>query len=73
MTKPYTLETISKMLDVLSISAIADYFPNEKGASEFLSLINTWWSVSNSKSKFANIRLRDAAKDNDHVTFKNHK
>ena len=46
-------------------AAIKDYFPNEKSASEFLNLFNTWWLVSNSKFQFSNIRSGDAAKDGD--------
>ena len=44
-------------------AAIKYYFPNEKSASEFLNLFNTWWLVSNSKFLFSNIRLVDAAKN----------
>ena len=46
-------------------AAIKDYFQNEKSASEFLNLFNTWWLVSNSKSQFSNIRIGDAAKNGD--------
>ena len=46
-------------------AAIKDFFSNEKSASEFLNLFNTWWLVSNSKFQFSNIRIGDAAKNGD--------
>ena len=42
--------------------AITEYFPNSKDASEFLKLINIWWTVSNSKQQYnTNYRLGNAA------------
>ena len=46
-------------------AAFKDYFPNEKSASEFLNLFNTWWLVSISKFQFSNIRIGDSAKNGD--------
>ena len=33
-------------------SAIRSYFPQCEDSASFLSLINTWWTISNSKSRF---------------------
>ena len=42
--------------------AITEYFPNSKDSSDFLKLINIWWTVSNSKQRFNNnYRLGNAA------------
>ena len=43
-------------------AAIISYFPNETAAAEFLKLVNIWWTISNSKSKFnTNNRIGNAA------------
>ena len=35
-------------------AAIKSYFPQDLSAAEFLHLINSWWLISNSKSKYSN-------------------
>ena len=41
---------------------ITEYFPESKDASEFIKLINIWWTISNSKQQFnSNFRLGNAA------------
>ena len=43
-------------------AAITSYFPNCKDASDFLKVFNTWWIITNSKSKFnTNNRIGNAA------------
>ena len=37
-----------------TFTAIKSYFPEELLASECLKLINMWWIISNSKSKYSN-------------------
>ena len=44
-----------------TITAIKSYFPEEFPASEFLTLVNMWWIISNSKSKYSNNLLGHAA------------
>ena len=44
------------------LAAITSYFPERSCGSNFLKLINAWWVVSNSKTKFnSNNRLGNAA------------
>ena len=50
------------VFDRTTSTAVIEYFPEKKDASEFLKLINTWWTISNSKAqKNTNWRLGDAA------------
>ena len=35
-----------------TITAIKSYFPDREDAAQFLNLINTWWTISNSKSRY---------------------
>ena len=42
-------------------TAIENYFPNEKSAANFLVLFNTWWNISNSKVRYSNNHLCNAA------------
>lgn len=47
-------------------AAIETYFPDQKNAADFLKLINTWWTVSNSKHRFnTRHRIGNAAVDGD--------
>ena len=39
------------IFDETTVAAILSYFPNETAAAGFLNLINTWWTISNSKSR----------------------
>ena len=40
------------VFDVTTSSAIHNYFPQCEASASFLALINTWWTISNSKNKF---------------------
>ena len=40
------------VFDVSTSSAIRNYFPQCEASASFLALINTWWTISNSKNKF---------------------
>ena len=60
-------QDVKRALDIFH--AIKDYFPNEKSASVFLNLFNTWWLVSNFKFQFSNIRIRDASKNGDEKVY----
>ena len=45
-----------------TVTGIADYFPDNNGAADFLNLINIWWTVNNSKLRYnSNYRLGNAA------------
>ena len=47
-------------------AAIKSYFPEEIPAAEFLNLVNTWWTISNSKNIFnTSNRIGNAAIFND--------
>ena len=46
-------------------TAIEEYFSAGKRLSEFLNLFQSWWTISNSKSKFSNIRLGNGARIGD--------
>ena len=39
-------------------AAIKDYFPNEKSASEFLNLFNTWWSNLSLNSQISELEMQ---------------
>ena len=48
-------QSVSKALAIFessTIAAIRMYFPECKGAADFFQLINTWWTISNSKVRF---------------------
>ena len=46
---------------------ISEYYPESKDASEFIKLVNIWWTISNSKKEFnTNFRLGNAAVLGDH-------
>ena len=36
-----------------TITAGRSYFPNRRDAANFLEMFNTWWTISNSKKRFA--------------------
>ena len=47
-------------------AAIRNYFPDKRDAAGFLTLFNSWWTISNAKQKFnTNNRLGNAAVDDD--------
>lgn len=46
-------------------AAIKSYFPNNLAASNFLNLFNTWWVISNSKSRWSNNLIGHASIVND--------
>ena len=54
------------MFHETTTTAIKSYFPKRSDIASFLSLFNTWWIISNSKSKFSNNRLGNAAIRHDH-------
>ena len=45
--------------------AITEYFPQRNDASEFIKLINIWWTISNSKDRFHSFRIGNAAVEGD--------
>ena len=50
------------IFDQSTSAAIQSYFENRQDASEFLKLINTWWTIVNSKQQFnSNNRIGNAA------------
>ena len=56
-------QNVSRALNVFhpsSYAAIED-FPSDKAAAEFSHLFNTWWTMSNSKSKYSNNHIGNAA------------
>ena len=54
------------VFDRTTAVGITEYFPNSKDASEFVKLINIWWTISNSKQEFnTNYRLGNAATSGD--------
>ena len=54
------------IFDETTIAAINRYFPERADASGFLSLINVWWKISNSKTLYnSNNPLGNAAKEGD--------
>ena len=49
-----------------TIAAILSYFPDCDDAAQFLRLINTWWTISNSKARYnINNKLGNAAIEGD--------
>ena len=42
------------VFDETTSASIKSYFPQDLSAAEFLQLINNWWLISNSKSKYSN-------------------
>ena len=51
-----------------TIAAIRSYYPNRPDFSGFLNLINTWWTISNSKERFTTNPLGNAVILGDHKT-----
>ena len=50
-------------------AAIASYFPDRKDATKFLNLVDTWWVISNSKSRFnSHNRMGNAVVPGDNKT-----
>jgi hypothetical protein len=50
------------IFDETTVAGILTYFPNETAAAGFLKLINTWWTISNSKTQVnTHHRLGNAA------------
>ena len=50
-----------KIFHETTFTAVKSYFPEELPAAEFLKVINMWWIISNSKSKYSNNLLGHAA------------
>ena len=48
------------IFDLSTISAISQYFPEEKTTYSFLNLINSWWLVVNAKERFHSIIVGNA-------------
>lgn len=54
------------IFDATTSAAIDSYYPERKDAAMFLRLINIWWTMSNSKSRFnGNFHIGDAARPDD--------
>ena len=54
------------VFDRTTAIGIKEYFPDSDDASEFIKLINIWWTISNSKQQFnTNYRLGNAAVSGD--------
>ena len=50
------------IFDPSTIAAILKYFPEAQDSADFLSLISTWWTVSNAKSRYnTNNKIGNAA------------
>ena len=49
-----------KALHETTITAARSYFPNWRDIASFLEIFNTWWTISNSKQRFAPNILRSA-------------
>lgn len=57
------------VFDPTTIAAIRQYIPDKEDAAGFLQLISTWWTISNSKSRFnPRHHLGDAATADDGKT-----
>ena len=54
MVAHQTNRQIDKMnvFDESTSAAIASYFPDNKSAPAFLSLINKWWKIVNAKTRY---------------------
>ena len=53
-------------LDQSTSAAIESYYPNRLDASSFLTLVNIWWTINNSKQEFnTNFRIGNAAVQDD--------
>ena len=60
---------VLNIFDRTTAIGINKYFPEAKDASEFIKLINIWWTISNSKQEFnTNYRLGHAAVLGDHTS-----
>ena len=49
-------ENVPLALEVMhetTITAARSYFPNRRDVANFLEMFNTWWTISNSKKRFA--------------------
>ena len=49
-------ENVPLALEVMhetTITAARSYFPNRREVAYFLEMFNTWWTISNSKKRFA--------------------
>ena len=54
------------IFDETTSAAILSYFPSEVPAAQFLKLLNNWWTMSNSKTRYnTHNRFGDAAIPND--------
>lgn len=51
-----------------TVAAVKSYCPNREDFSGFLNLINTWWTISNSKQRFTPNPLGNAVVLNDNKT-----
>ena len=50
------------IFDPSTAVAITEYFPDREDASEFIKLINIWWTISNSKQRYnGNFRIGNEA------------
>ena len=41
------------LLNETTITASKSYYPNQKDASNFLTIFKTWWTIANSKQRFS--------------------
>ena len=48
------------IFDETTVAAAKDYFPERNDMSSFLSIINTWWLIANSKERFNPNPIGDA-------------
>ena len=48
-----------------TIAACKSYFPYREDTANFLTLVNTWWTISNSKNKYGANPLGDAVTSGD--------
>ena len=49
-------ENVPLALEVMhetTITAARSYFPNRRDVANFLEVLNTWWTISNSKKRFS--------------------
>ena len=54
------------IFDATTLAAIKSYFPDRVDTANFLKLINCWWMISNSKTKYhTNFRIGNAVMPND--------
>ena len=48
-----------------TVAAIKSYFPERNDAAQFLNLVQTWWTICNSKNRFSPNRLGNAITSGD--------